>query len=52
MREKHADKLFIKVLCIIADFFFALMPWIFLWELKMNQREKMIIAISMSLGVM
>ncbi|CCC06998.1 unnamed protein product [Sordaria macrospora k-hell] len=41
----------LTILCIIADFFFALMPWIFLWELKMNQREKMIIAISMSLGV-
>lgn len=41
-----------KVLCVFADFFFALMPWIFLWKLNMNQREKMIIAISMSLGVM
>ncbi|KAK1775937.1 hypothetical protein QBC45DRAFT_444765 [Copromyces sp. CBS 386.78] len=41
----------LTILCIIADFFFALMPWIFLWKLNMNQREKMIIAISMSLGV-
>lgn len=40
------------VVCVIADLFFALMPWIFLWHLNMNQREKMIIAISMSLGVM
>ncbi|EAA33354.2 hypothetical protein GE21DRAFT_5928 [Neurospora crassa] len=41
----------LTTLCVIADFFFALMPWIFLWKLNMNQREKMIIAISMSLGV-
>ncbi|KAK3400375.1 hypothetical protein B0T20DRAFT_435484 [Sordaria brevicollis] len=41
----------LTTLCIIADFFFALMPWIFLWKLNMNQREKMVIAISMSLGV-
>ncbi|KAJ4409992.1 hypothetical protein N0V85_004023 [Neurospora sp. IMI 360204] len=39
------------ILCVLADFFFAFMPWIFLWNLNMNQREKMIIAISMSLGV-
>ncbi|KXX75860.1 hypothetical protein MMYC01_207351 [Madurella mycetomatis] len=39
------------VLCVIADFFFALFPWLFLWGLQMNQREKMVIAASMSLGL-
>ncbi|KAK3294502.1 uncharacterized protein B0H64DRAFT_188895 [Chaetomium fimeti] len=39
------------ILCVIADFFFALFPWLFLWKLQMNQREKMVIAISLSLGL-
>lgn len=40
------------VLCVLADFFFALFPWLFLWQLQMNQREKMVIAISLSLGLL
>lgn len=40
------------VLCVIADFFFALFPWLFLWQLQMNQREKMVIALSLSLGLL
>ncbi|KAK4033041.1 hypothetical protein C8A01DRAFT_40508 [Parachaetomium inaequale] len=39
------------ILCVLADFFFALFPWLFLWNLQMNQREKMIIALSLSLGL-
>ncbi|KAK3353365.1 hypothetical protein B0T25DRAFT_607625 [Lasiosphaeria hispida] len=39
------------ILCVFADFFFALFPWLFLWKLNMNQREKIIIAASMSLGL-
>ncbi|KAH6856277.1 hypothetical protein B0I37DRAFT_351358 [Chaetomium sp. MPI-CAGE-AT-0009] len=39
------------ILCVVADFFFALFPWLFLWQLQMNQREKMVIAMSMSLGL-
>ncbi|KAK3940295.1 hypothetical protein QBC46DRAFT_127916 [Diplogelasinospora grovesii] len=38
------------ILCVVVDFFFSFFPWLFLWNLNMNQREKMIIAISMSLG--
>jgi hypothetical protein len=40
------------VLCLFADFFFALFPWLFLWKLQINQREKIIIAGSMSLGLL
>ncbi|KAK4641122.1 hypothetical protein QC761_609580 [Podospora bellae-mahoneyi] len=39
------------ILCVIADFFFAIFPWVFLWKLQMSQREKIIIAASMSLGL-
>ncbi|GAB1319258.1 Integral membrane protein pth11 [Madurella fahalii] len=39
------------ILCVLADFFFALFPWLFLWNLQMNQREKIVIAASMSLGL-
>ncbi|VUC25269.1 unnamed protein product [Clonostachys rosea] len=37
--------------CAFADLFFALVPWWFMWNLQMNKREKLIILISLSLGV-
>ncbi|KAH6985377.1 hypothetical protein EDB80DRAFT_821903 [Ilyonectria destructans] len=36
---------------VLVDFFFAIFPWIFMWKLQMNQREKLIILGSMSLGI-
>ncbi|KAI1871210.1 uncharacterized protein JN550_004655 [Neoarthrinium moseri] len=39
------------ILCVLVDFFFALFPWLFIWKLQMNRREKMVILLSMSLGV-
>ena len=52
--RKHALTLTVSlpVLCVFVDFFFAIFPWIFVWNLNMNRREKLIITISMSLGVM
>ncbi|KAI1798914.1 hypothetical protein F4811DRAFT_546716 [Daldinia bambusicola] len=35
----------------ICDFFFAMFPWLFIRSLPMSQREKIILAGSMSLGV-
>jgi len=35
-----------------CDFFFAIFPWIFIWSLRMPRREKIMLAGSMSLGVM
>lgn len=35
----------------ICDFFFAIFPWLFIWSLKMPQREKIMLASGMSLGV-
>lgn len=40
------------VLCVLVDFFFALFPWLFIWGLQMNKKEKLVILISMSLGIM
>ena len=40
-----------SVVCIVADFFFAGFPWLFLWKLKMKHKEKVTIAASMSAGV-
>ncbi|KAF4962987.1 hypothetical protein FSARC_8964 [Fusarium sarcochroum] len=37
--------------CAIADFFFAIFPWFFIWRLNMKRREKITIAGSMSLGI-
>lgn len=37
---------------VIVDFFYAAFPWWLLWNLNMPRREKMIIGISMSLGVL
>jgi len=38
--------------CAAVDFYFALLPWIFIWNLNMKFKEKMSIAISLSLGFM
>ncbi|KAH9885328.1 hypothetical protein F4778DRAFT_761137 [Xylariomycetidae sp. FL2044] len=35
----------------ICDFFFAIFPWLFIWSLRMSQREKVMLAGGMSLGV-
>ncbi|ROW10044.1 hypothetical protein VPNG_06517 [Cytospora leucostoma] len=37
--------------CIFADFFFALLPWLFIWSLNMSRLEKVTIAGSLSLGI-
>ncbi|KAJ0114056.1 hypothetical protein J7T55_007890 [Diaporthe amygdali] len=39
------------ILCVLADFFFAISPWFFIWNLQMGRREKMVTLISLSLGV-
>ncbi|KAK5651804.1 hypothetical protein OQA88_11672 [Cercophora sp. LCS_1] len=42
------------ILCIstiLVDFFFAIFPWIIVWNLQMPKREKYTIAGSMSLGL-
>ncbi|KAH8898227.1 hypothetical protein GQ53DRAFT_627891, partial [Thozetella sp. PMI_491] len=40
------------VACVIADLFFAIFPWYFIWQLNMKRREKLTIAGSMSLGIL
>ncbi|KAI1076882.1 hypothetical protein F5B20DRAFT_554146 [Whalleya microplaca] len=35
----------------ICDFFFAIFPWLFIWRLRMPQRDKIMLAGGMSLGV-
>ncbi|SPO03188.1 related to integral membrane protein pth11 [Cephalotrichum gorgonifer] len=32
------------IYCVVVDFFFAILPWISLWNLTMNRREKILIA--------
>ncbi|KAK8068801.1 hypothetical protein PG994_005417 [Apiospora phragmitis] len=39
------------IICVIVDFFFALFPWLFIWKLHMNKRKRVMILVSMSLGV-
>jgi len=34
------------------DFTLAVLPWTFLWKLRMRKREKVGILIAMSMGVM
>ncbi|KAE8374015.1 hypothetical protein BDV26DRAFT_296419 [Aspergillus bertholletiae] len=36
--------------CAAVDFYFAILPWVFIWALNMRFKEKMTIAISLSLG--
>ncbi|KAI1075916.1 hypothetical protein F5B20DRAFT_558375 [Whalleya microplaca] len=41
----------LNVACVVVDFLFAVFPWVFVWKLRMNRREKIIVLTSMSLGV-
>ncbi|KAK6836991.1 hypothetical protein PG987_007486 [Apiospora arundinis] len=41
----------LALLTIVADLFFAILPWIFIWKLNIPKREKIILAASLSLGV-
>ncbi|KAL4883506.1 hypothetical protein BJY04DRAFT_216329 [Aspergillus karnatakaensis] len=45
----HADE-DILAWCAAVDFYFALLPWLFIWNLNMKMKEKLSIAISLSLG--
>ncbi|KAK7959929.1 uncharacterized protein PG986_004783 [Apiospora aurea] len=36
---------------IVADLFFPIFPWIFIWKLNIPKREKIILAVSLSLGI-
>lgn len=38
-------------LCVLADFFFAFFPWLFIWKLNLKPREKALILSSLSLGI-
>ena len=38
--------------CVLADVFFALFPWLFVWKLKKPMKERAVIAGSMSLGLL
>lgn len=42
----------IPVCCVISDFFFAAFPTLIVWNLKMRRKEKIVIASSMSLGLL
>ncbi|KAK6080874.1 hypothetical protein SCUP234_04972 [Seiridium cupressi] len=35
----------------VCDFFFAIFPWLFIWSLRMPQKDKIMLATGMSLGV-
>ncbi|KAK8030222.1 hypothetical protein PG993_011513 [Apiospora rasikravindrae] len=41
----------VTVFTIVADLFFAILPWIFIWKLNIPRREKIILAVSLSLGI-
>jgi hypothetical protein len=38
--------------CVLVDFFFAILPWVFLRKLEMKQREKTFVGVSLSFGVL
>lgn len=42
----------LSVFTIVADLFFAILPWIFIWKLNIPKREKIILAVSLSLGIL
>ncbi|KAE8381967.1 hypothetical protein BDV26DRAFT_300448 [Aspergillus bertholletiae] len=42
--------LLLGVWCTVVDFFFAILPWLFIWEVNIKFKEKVTIAVSLSLG--
>ncbi|KAI1142739.1 hypothetical protein F5Y05DRAFT_408186 [Hypoxylon sp. FL0543] len=36
---------------VTVDFVFAALPWLFIWELQLNKQDKIVILVTMSLGV-
>ncbi|KAK1996459.1 hypothetical protein LX36DRAFT_722980 [Colletotrichum falcatum] len=39
------------ILCVVVDFLYAALPWLFIWNLQMSRKEKGTILASLSLGV-
>lgn len=44
--------MYVTGFCVFVDFFFALFPWVFLYDLEMNRKDKAIVGISLSFGVL
>ncbi|KAI1426462.1 hypothetical protein F5Y12DRAFT_713190 [Xylaria sp. FL1777] len=42
----------LNISTVIVDILFAVLPWLFIWALKINKQEKIVILASMSLGVL
>lgn len=40
------------VSCALADFFFAIFPWFYIWKLQMPPKNKIMVCGSMSLGLL
>ena len=47
-----ADSLRWVVWCSFVDFYLAILPWLFIWNLNMKFKKKVTIAASLSLGFM
>lgn len=37
---------------VVADFGFAILPWFVIWDLNMKRKEKITVAVGLSLGVL
>jgi hypothetical protein len=37
---------------VAADFSFAILPWFVVWDLNMKQKEKITVAVGLSLGIL
>jgi hypothetical protein len=52
LTTKQATHTLALVSTIGVDIFFAVIPWVFVWRLNAPRREKIMIAGSLSLGVL
>ncbi|KAF4471100.1 integral membrane pth11 [Fusarium albosuccineum] len=43
--------MFLSILYVVCDFLYAVLSWLFIWGLQMKKREKIVILISPSLGL-
>jgi hypothetical protein len=37
---------------VAADFSFAILPWFVVWDLNMKRKEKITVAVGLSLGIL
>lgn len=52
IRHTIADYRYDSAWFVAADFSFAILPWFVVWDLNMKRKEKITVAVGLSLGIL